>query len=58
MLFTVFGGTCAQLLLPGKASQPTLMFAGKARAYLTEETLIYSALRCVPDLTRKHWTRL
>ncbi len=42
----------------GKPFQPSLMFAVKAGAYLTEAPFRCSTLGQAPDLTHKHQTRL
>ncbi len=46
------------MFVTGKLFQPSLMFAGKAEAYLSEVTLRCSTLGETPGFTHKHQTRL
>ena len=46
------------MFVPGKPFQPSLVFVGKARAYLSEAPFKWSTLGKAPGLTRKHLTRL
>ncbi len=43
---------------PGKPIQPSLMFAGKARAFPSKAPFRYSTLGQAPGLIHKHQTRL
>ncbi len=57
----VIYGFCNMLVFfPGKPFQPSLVFASKARAYLSEAPFTYSTLEYgyAPSLTNKHKTRL
>ncbi len=48
-MFAISWGVC-----PRKQLQPSLMFAGKARAYLSEASFWYLTLGQAPSLTEKH----
>ncbi len=43
----------AGVFVPGKPLQPSLMFAGKARAYPSEAPEVFHS-RVAPDLSHKH----
>ncbi len=43
---------------PGRPFQRSIMFAGKAEAYLNETSFRCSTLAEAPGLSRKHYTRL
>ncbi len=46
------------VFVPGKPFKPSLMFAGKARAYLSEAPSRCSTLGYSPGPTHKHLTKL